>query len=107
MLGIDHTPGHRGSTRAVVIHKAHCMAAWFGVDDVVDVTLAPDGDILALVVCDGPIPHAGEQLRQLLRFGMRKLNELKPICACGIISGDLRRRCVVWIWAHLLLLRLC
>ncbi len=100
MLGIDDPPGHGGSAGAVLVDEFHRMRAGFGIDDIVDVALPPDGDVLGAVLGYRHIAHAGKKLGELFRFGMRELDEFEAVGAGGIGLADLCGRCVVWEGAH-------
>ena len=102
--GIDHAPGHRRRRRTVIRDEAGGMAARFCVQDVVDIALAPNGDVFFLVLGDCDIAHAGKELAQLLRLGMGELDEFEAICAGRIIGGDFRRRRIMRKRTHFLLL---
>ena len=64
-----------------MLDEAHGMRARLGIEDVVDVALAPDGDVLRAVPGDRLVAHAREQLGELLRLGMRELDELEAVGA--------------------------
>src|SRR6478736_348898 len=103
VLGIDDPPGHRWSRGTVLSDEASGMAARLGVQDIVDVTLTPNGDVLRLVPGDWNVAHAREELAQFLRFRMGELNEFEAVGASGIGGGDVRRRRVMRKGAHFLL----
>ena len=100
MPGIDDAPGHRGGAGAVLFDELHRMRAGLGIDDIVDVALAPDGDVLAAMLGDRQIAHAGEQFGQLLRLRMREFDELETIGTGRVVLADFGGRGVVWEGTH-------
>src|SRR5438552_2082214 len=100
MLGIDHAPRHRGGAGTVLFDKLHRMRAGLGIDDIVDVTLAPDGDVLREVSGHRDIAHAGEELGEFCWLRVRELDEFETVGAGGIRLADLGGRGVVWEGAH-------
>ncbi|MGY4300164.1 hypothetical protein ACVWXN_008259 [Bradyrhizobium sp. i1.4.4] len=75
--------------------EVEAVGAGLLVDEIVDVALAVDRDLLALVAGDGRITHQLEQRVQLFRIGMRIFDELEPVGAHRIVGGDGGRRCIV------------
>jgi len=100
---VDHAPGHRRRAGAVLLDEAHGVRARLGVDDVVDVALAPDGDGLAAMAGHRHVAHALEQLGELLRLGMGELDEFETVGPGGVVGADLGGRRVVRERTHLLL----
>jgi len=77
----------------MLFDEFHAEGLRLGIEDVVDVALAIDGDIARLVPGDGDEPHALEQLRELGRLGVRELDELEAIGTgrVGLRNGGRRR----------------
>lgn len=48
VLGVDDAPGHRRGAGTMICDETRGMTAGFGVEDIVDVTLSPDGDVFVL-----------------------------------------------------------
>ena len=71
------------------------MRTALGVQYVVDVALAPDGDVLGPVAGDRSITHALEQAGKLFRLGMGELDELEAVGAGRVGLADLSGRGVV------------
>ncbi|MGY4381508.1 hypothetical protein ACVWZ3_009147 [Bradyrhizobium sp. i1.3.6] len=94
-LRIDHAKRHRRRAGAVRGDEVEAVGAGLLVDEIVDVALAVDRDLLALVAGDGRITHQLEQRVQLFRIGMRIFDELEPVGAHRIVGGDGGRRCIV------------
>ena len=84
----------------MLVDELHRMRARLGIDDIVDVALAPDGDVLGAVLGHRDIAHAGEQFGELLRLRMRELDELETVGAGGVFLADLGGRGVVREGTH-------
>jgi hypothetical protein len=89
---VGDAPGHRRRTGTVILDKAHRMAAGLGIQNVVDVALAPDADILGAMLGNAAIAHAGEELAQLFRLRMGELDEFETIGTGRVFNGDAGRR---------------
>ncbi|EGE60007.1 hypothetical protein RHECNPAF_1740012 [Rhizobium etli CNPAF512] len=103
VFGVDDTPSHRCSAGTVLFDEAGGVTAGFGIDDIVDVALAPDSDVFRLVPGDGSIAHACEELVELFRFGMRELDEFETVGAGRVVGSDFGWRRIMRERAHFLL----
>ena len=100
VAGMHDAPGHRRRARPVLGDEARGERAGLGIQDVVDVALAIDGDVLGLVARDRDVAHALEQIRQLRRLGMGELDELEAVGAGGVGGGNGGGRGVVREGTH-------
>ena len=103
MLGIHDPPGHGRGTGAMLVDELRRMRTRLGIENVVDVALAPDGDVLGLVAGHRHITHARKQLFELLRLRMGEFNEFETVRPSGVILADRGFRCVVRKRAHIIL----
>ena len=94
-LRIDHAKRHRRRARPMRGDEAMAVGAGFFVDEIIDVALAIDRDLLALVAGDRRIAHQLEQGVQFFRLRVGILDELKAVRAHRIIGADDGGRCVV------------
>ena len=83
--------------------EAGGVAAGLGIQDIVDVALAPDGDVLGLVLRDRRIAHARKEFAQLFRLGVGEFDEFEAVGAGRVVLGDLGYRSVVRKRTHILL----
>ena len=81
------------------------MRAGLGIDHIVDVALPPDGDVFRLVLGDGDVTHACEELAQLFGLGVSEFNKFEAIGAGRIVRADFRRRRIMRKRTHFLLQR--
>lgn len=84
----------------MLVDEFHRMRARLGIDDIVDVALAPDGDVFRTMLGHRDITHAGEQFGELLRLRMRELDKLEAVRAGGVFLADLCGRGVVREGTH-------
>ena len=88
LLRIDHPKRHRRCAGPVRRDEAMAVGAGGLVDEVIDVALAIDRDLLALVAGDRHVAHQLEQRVQLCRLRVRILDELETVRAHWIIGAD-------------------
>ncbi len=101
LLRINNTPPHGWRTRTMIRHETLGKAAFLGIQDIGDIPLLPQLDArLALVARHQLIPHARKEIAQLLRVGMGKFDEFKPIGPGRIFWADDGFRCVMRERAH-------
>jgi hypothetical protein len=91
LFGVGHAPRHRRGAGAVGRDEAVGKGAFLGVEDVVDVALAPDRDGLGAVAGDRLIAHAGEQRFQRFGIGMGELDEFETVGAGGVVFRNFWR----------------
>ena len=65
------------------------MRPGLGIQHIGDVALLPKLDVLAFVLCGQLIAHAGKEIAQFLRIGVRKFDKLEAIGAGWIFDRDL------------------
>ena len=82
------------------LNKPRGKAVWLIVQHIGDVALLPKLDRFRLMVGHMNVAHTRKQVAQLLRFGMRELNELKPIGTGRVMVRDLGAGGVMWERTH-------
>ena len=100
LLRIDHAKRHRRRAGAVRGDEIEAVATGLFIDEIVDVALAVDGDLLALVAGNRRKAHQLEQRVQLFGLGMRIFDELETVGAHRIVGADGGRRRVVRKRSH-------
>lgn len=88
MFGINHTPCHRRCAGAVFFNELHPMRAWFGIKDVIDIALTPDGDVFGLVLGHRAIAHAGKQGFEFFGILMGEFDKFEPVGSGRVIITD-------------------
>ncbi len=84
--GIGHAECHGAGARAVGGGEFGLETVGLGIDDEVDVALAMERDVLALVPRHCGKAHAGEQVAQQLRVGRCIFDEFETVGAHWILE---------------------
>jgi hypothetical protein len=104
LLRVDHAPGHGRCAGAVLADEAHGERAFLGIENVVDVALAPDGDRLGLVAGHRLVAHAGKQASSTFGSGWANSTNSNPSVPAGLSAEISCARCVVRERTHVSLL---
>lgn len=86
----------------MICDETRGMTAGFGVEDIVDVTLSPDGDVFCLVLGDRNVAHACKEFAQRLGLRMSEFDEFEAVGAGRIVGGDFRGRRIMRERTHFL-----
>ena len=88
LLGIDDAEGHGAGAWPMLGRELLGERIGLGIDDEVDVALAPERDLLGPMLRDRLEAHGAEQLAELFRLGMGVFDEFETVRAHRIGFGD-------------------